>query len=274
MACFRSGPVGNVVRNSVKVWSLGSLSYQPALRIQELLVERHLRNKKEGGAEDCNVLLLVEHKPVYTIGIRKSGYSDEEEKRLKALGAEFYRTNRGGLITFHGPGQLVAYPIIDLNMYTKSVKWYVCKLEETVIQMCKAFKIESCRSADTGVWVGDNKICAIGVHGTRYITSHGLALNCNVDLSWYSHVVPCGIADKGVTSLTRETDRTLSITDAVEPFLSSFGRQFTCDLQPLTESVRSHIVDQLRVPGKCNIDTDTADRLMVGNTWLKDGVPS
>lgn len=100
--------------------------------------------------------------PVYTIGIRKSGYSDEEEKRLKALGAEFYRTNRGGLITFHGPGQLVAYPIIDLTMYTKSVKWYVCKLEETVIQMCKAFKIESCRSADTGVWVGDNKICAIG----------------------------------------------------------------------------------------------------------------
>ena len=100
---------------------------------------------------------------MYTLGIRTSGYSESDETRLKALGAEFFKTNRGGLITFHGPGQLVAYPIINLKRYNKSMKWYVCKLEETVIQMCRSsFGFEAERSSDTGVWVDNKKICAIG----------------------------------------------------------------------------------------------------------------
>ncbi len=99
---------------------------------------------------------------VYTIGIRTRNYPESEEVRLKALGAEFHRTNRGGLITFHGPGQLVAYPILDLHSFNKSMKWYVCKLEETIIQLCKSLGIEAERSSDTGVWVKNNKLCAIG----------------------------------------------------------------------------------------------------------------
>ena len=100
---------------------------------------------------------------VYTVGIRTSEYPESEELRLKALGAEFYKTNRGGLITYHGPGQLVAYPILNLSLFTKSIKWYVCRLEETVIQMCKqSFGIQAGRSSNTGVWVGDNKISALG----------------------------------------------------------------------------------------------------------------
>lgn len=108
-------------------------------------------------------MLLVFFFTVYTLGIRTSAYASTEEMRLKALGAEFFKTNRGGLITFHGPGQLVAYPVINLRGFNKSMKWYVCKLEETVIQMCKSsFGFDAVRSSDTGVWVGNNKICAIG----------------------------------------------------------------------------------------------------------------
>ena len=101
---------------------------------------------------------------MYTLGMRTSGYARTEEMRLKALGAEFFKTNRGGLITFHGPGQLVAYPVINLRRFNKSMKWYVCKLEETVIKMCRSsFGFEAVRSSDTGVWVDNNKICAIGI---------------------------------------------------------------------------------------------------------------
>lgn len=101
-------------------------------------------------------------KLVYTIGIRRDDYPLTEEIRLKAFGADFCRTNRGGLITYHGPGQLVAYPILNLSNFNKSMKWYICKLEETVIQLCRTFGIEAERSADTGVWIKDNKLCSIG----------------------------------------------------------------------------------------------------------------
>uniref|UniRef100_A0A8C1II11 lipoyl(octanoyl) transferase n=1 Tax=Cyprinus carpio TaxID=7962 RepID=A0A8C1II11_CYPCA len=110
--------------------------------------------------------------------------------------------SRGGLITFHGPGQLVCYPVLNLGCFRKSVRWYVCELERTVIKTCGQFGIEASTSPDTGVWAGDNKICAIGIHCGRYITSHGLALNCNTDMSWFDNIVPCGIMGKGVTSLS------------------------------------------------------------------------
>lgn len=100
---------------------------------------------------------------VYTVGIRTSGYTEGDESKLRSLGADFHRTNRGGLITFHGPGQLVAYPVINLGGYKKSMKWYICTLEQTVIRMCRqSYGVEARRSEDTGVWVGDNKLCAIG----------------------------------------------------------------------------------------------------------------
>lgn len=171
----------------VNIWYVGILGYKPAYRLQELLAARHFKKNvnKPSDESQANTLIIVEHPPgvicfknqyhisfycnmylinsVYTIGIRTSGYPPSEEERLKSLGAEFYRTNRGGLITFHGPGQLVAYPILNLTNFTKSMKWYLCKLEETVIRTCSnSFGIEAERSSDTGVWVGNNKICAMG----------------------------------------------------------------------------------------------------------------
>lgn len=235
-------PGANLKKTTVNVWFLGQLGYQPARRIQELLALKHSRTTPD----QANTLLIVEHKPVYTIGIRTSGYDASEEQRLNSLGAEFYRTNRGGLITFHGPGQLVAYPILNLNAFTKSMKWYICTLEETIIQMCKlSFGIKASRSSDTGVWVDQNKICAIGVHGRRYVTTHGLALNCDIDLKWFSHVVPCGIPDKGVASLTSVLKKHVPMKDVITPFLGSFSNQFSCNLNPLLIDVKKDIVSQL-----------------------------
>jgi len=231
-----------LTKPSVNVWFLGTLGYQPAYRIQQLLAAQH----SLAAPNQANTLIIVEHKPVYTIGIRTAGYDESEEQRLINLGAEFYRTNRGGLITFHGPGQLVAYPILNLNGFTKSMKWYICKLEETIIQMCKSsFGIKAVRSSDTGVWVDNNKICAIGVHGRRYVTTHGLALNCDVDLKWFTHVVPCGIRDKGVTSLTSILERNVPTKDVIVPFLDSFAIQFSCNLNPTPFGVKNDLVKQL-----------------------------
>lgn len=171
---------------SVYFWHLGSMGYQAALRLQQLLAARHLEKINEPSkGPGFNTILLVEHPPgkqpskespyshpflfcivktVYTIGIRTAGYPETEERRLKALGAEFYRTNRGGLITFHGPGQLVAYPVLNLTDFnSRSMKWYICRLEETIIRLClNSYGLQAGRSADTGVWVGNDKICAMG----------------------------------------------------------------------------------------------------------------
>lgn len=237
----------HVAKNCVNVWFLGNLGYQSASRIQQLISARHFQSKEESAYEP-NTLLLVEHTPVYTLGIRTSGYSESDETRLKALGAEFFKTNRGGLITFHGPGQLVAYPIINLKRYNKSMKWYVCKLEETVIQMCRSsFGFEAERSSDTGVWVDNKKICAIGVHGSRYVTTHGIGLNCDVDLQWFSHIVPCGIPDKGVTSLSQVLRKHTPVDCVIEPLLQSFSNQFSCTLQSLALPVKVAISNQLKL---------------------------
>ncbi|KAK7172209.1 hypothetical protein R3I93_004499 [Phoxinus phoxinus] len=216
----------SVGKAAVKVLHLGRISYGRALKIQQLHIKQHL----DPSSISPNTLLLCEHEPVYTIGIRQAPYPPEEERRLKDLGADFFRTNRGGLITFHGPGQLVCYPVLNLGCFKKSVRWYVCELERTVIKMCSKFGINSSTSPDTGVWVGNNKICAIGIHCGRYITSHGLALNCNTDMSWFDNIVPCGIVGKGVTSLSRELGRDVSSEEAIPKLLEAFTEQFNCTL--------------------------------------------
>ena len=162
-------------------------------------------------------------------------YSPEEEVRLKKLGADFVRTNRGGLITFHGPGQLVAYPILDLRHFAPletrrkrmlGMKWYVERLEQVVIDLLATWRLQGVRSPHTGVWVATrgqstlSKVCAIGVHSADMVTSHGLALNCTTDMAWFQHIVPCGITEQGVgvTSLAR-----LVAGDAREPAEASEG---------------------------------------------------
>lgn len=232
----------------VHVWNIGRIAYTPALRLQKHLTELY----KSSIDNSCNakpindILLIVEHDPVYTVGIRNREYDEKEEMRLKALGAEFHRTNRGGLITFHGPGQLVAYPIMNLkNFDNPGVRCYVSRIEETIILMCKSFGIKAERSPHTGVWVDDNKICAIGIHASRYITSHGLALNCNTNLNWFKHIVPCGIEGKGVTSLTKELGLEMTMNRTIPHFLRSFGSTFKCKLQPLPQERAEHILAEI-----------------------------
>lgn len=212
---------------SVGVVRLGLVAYTKALDIQ---------NKFAGKVKESNLpwsggaLLLVEHPPVYTIGIRTKDYTIKDEEKLKNVGAEFVKTNRGGLITFHGPGQLVVYPILDLKRFRPSMRWYIDTLEEVVIRLCSEYSLPAARSPHTGVWIGDRKICAIGVHGSRFVTTHGLALNCSTDLSWFKHIVPCGIVGKGVTSLSAELQRSVSTDEVIPRFLESFGHQFDCQL--------------------------------------------
>ncbi|KAM9317702.1 octanoyl-[acyl-carrier-protein]:protein N-octanoyltransferase LIPT2, mitochondrial [Pholidichthys leucotaenia] len=212
-------------RPVVEVVRLGLLPYQEALALQQVYVDRH------HGSRPAHALLLCEHTPVYTTGIRQKPYPESQLAQLRQLGADVHRTNRGGLITFHGPGQLVCYPVLNLGSFKKSVRWYVSQLEQTVISLCAKFGIEASTSPHTGVWVRDNKICAIGIHCGRYVTSHGLALNCNTDLLWFSHVVPCGIEGKGVTSLSAELQRDVSVEETIPYLLDAFREQFSCELK-------------------------------------------
>lgn len=210
----------------VKVLWAHRLSYNSGLKLQKILSNQHYQNLNGS----CNTLVLIEHDPVFTIGIRDKDYTVEDEKRLKDLGAEFFRTNRGGLITFHGPGQLVAYPILNLKQFKSSMKWYVCQIENMIIRLCAEYGIKGEKSPHTGVWVNDKKICAIGIHGSRYITTHGLALNCNTDLNWFNHIDPCGIKGKGVTSISQELNMNVTIQDVLPVFKNAFQDQFQCTL--------------------------------------------
>jgi len=226
-------------RPQVKLVKLGLKSYLPTWKIQQKLVDIVKNDRKSE-----NFLVLVEHSPVYTTGIRTKGYDSNIETRLKNLGADFVRSNRGGLITFHGPGQLVAYPILDLNQFIKDsdlsgkkrkllgMKWYIETLEEVIIQTLKSgFNIEGFRSPHTGVWVNksnEKKICAMGVHNSDLVTSHGLALNCDIDLKWFDHIVPCGIEGKGVTSLSQEMNRTVGIQETQSHFFEQFEKLYSC----------------------------------------------
>ncbi|XP_060650423.1 putative lipoyltransferase 2, mitochondrial [Drosophila nasuta] len=217
-----------VVRPLLTVVRAGRLSYTAGLQLQQQLAKQ----KTVDFAEFRNFLLLLEHDPVYTIGIRTKGYTEEDEKRLRELGAEFHRTDRGGLITFHGPGQLVAYPILNLRQFKLSMRCYVATLEQTVIETCRQLGVlNASTTADTGIWVGDKKICAIGVHGSRYVTTHGIGLNCSTDLSWFEHIVPCGIEGKGVTSLSEQLQRQVSLSEASAALLESLAKKFNCQLQ-------------------------------------------
>lgn len=217
------------------VWNLGRMSYGDALKKQTLVATR-VKELMNNDKSPLGVLLLVEHNPVYTIGLRTKLYSLQDQEKLLRLGAEFYKTDRGGLITFHGPGQLVVYPILNLKQFRPSVKWYVSTIEQVVIDLCKHFGVVAGTSPHTGVWVNDRKICAIGIHGSRYVTTHGFAFNCNIDLEWFSHIVPCGVEGKGVTSLSRELHKTVTSQDVTPRLLKCFSEHFNCDVDSVTNS--------------------------------------
>ena len=160
---------------------------------------------------DAGVIYLVEHNPVYTLG--KSGKDENmlvSEMYLRSIGAEFFHIDRGGDVTFHGPGQIVGYPILDLEQVGIGLRDYINSLEEAIIGVCAEWGIEAGRIAGaSGVWLDGGtsrarKICAIGVRASRYVTMHGFAMNVNTDLKYFNHINPCGFVDKGVTSLQKE----------------------------------------------------------------------
>lgn len=225
----------------VHVMKTGILNYGESLKLQKYIASKIL----QGDTKFKNVVILTEHNPAYTIGIRTKNYSIDEEEKLKQLGAEFYRTNRGGLITFHGPGQLVAYPIINLKNFEPSVRWYVCHIEKTIIDLCRKYGIEAKTTEDTGVWIDNRKICAIGIHASRYITTHGLALNCNVDLSWFDHIVPCGLEGKEVTSLSKELSKIITGADVIPEFVASFQDVFNCSTEIIDSSITRKIMSSV-----------------------------
>jgi lipoyl(octanoyl) transferase len=217
----------------IQVKDLGLKDYKETWDYQEKLFEEVVDSKKSAPDNIPGFLLLVEHPHVYTLG--KSGDENNlliQPEFLKSINATYYRINRGGDITYHGPGQLVGYPIIDLESYQLGVKDYVHLLEEVIISTLKEFGITSTRfDGATGVWldVGTpraRKICAIGVRISRYVSMHGYALNVNTNLNYFNYINPCGFQDKGVTSMQKELGRELDMNEVKKVFVKEFEKGF------------------------------------------------
>ena len=183
------------MQSSMNILDLGRMSYNSAWDIQK---EYH---KKVVSGKEPDTLIIVEHEPVYTLG--KSA-NDNHLLQSASEEIQVFRIERGGDITFHGPGQIVVYPILDLNRFVKSVSWYMRTLEKIIIDTLSDFEIKAgLKDGLTGVWVGDEKIGAQGVRISRWVTMHGLALNVNTDLRYFDGIIPCGIFDYGVTSMEK-----------------------------------------------------------------------
>jgi lipoyl(octanoyl) transferase len=202
--------------------SLTPSLYTDTLALQQQLFDSNLLAKATGQSTS-QTLILCEHLPVYTIG--KSGKGSNMLFDPKAIGAELVQVGRGGDITYHGPGQLVVYPILDLERIGMGIAAYVHALEEVVIKTVAHYGIMAGRiSSASGVWLdiagSPRKICAIGIKASRYCTMHGIAININTDLKYFDHIVPCGIADKGVTSLQRELGHTVDMTEVADHLLA------------------------------------------------------
>jgi lipoyl(octanoyl) transferase len=232
----------------VQFRDLGLIDYKSAWDMQEKLLFDNVSLKTAALAADRNTdpqaiptkhhLLFCEHQPVYTLG--KSGeishilISDEDREKK---GIAFYHTNRGGDITFHGPGQIVGYPIMDLEKYYTDIGKYLRNLEEVIILVMSEYGLKGERSkGETGVWLDpgisghERKICAMGVRCSRWITMHGFAFNVNTDMDYFNYIIPCGIENKAVTSLQRELNMTISMMEVQERLKRRFEEVFTCSL--------------------------------------------
>ncbi|MFK8045346.1 MAG: lipoyl(octanoyl) transferase LipB [Crocinitomicaceae bacterium] len=220
------------MKNQVIFTDLSQIDYKEAWDHQEMLFKKSVDLKiahRKGETTDLpqNHLLFCEHPHVYTLG--KSGSEQNlliSEAILKQKNASYYKINRGGDITYHGPGQLVAYPILDLDRFFTDIHKYMRFLEEAVILTIRHFGIEGDRvEGSTGVWLDvgtpkERKICAMGVKSSRWVTMHGLALNVNPNMDYFNNIVPCGITDKSVTSMEKELDKSISLAE-VKPILKA-----------------------------------------------------
>ena len=219
-----------MAEKSFQVVDLGRMSFAEALVEQERRFNGILDKKRQGLSHDDSTLLLVEHNPVYTLG--KSGDLKNLIHDPKDIGAEFYKASRGGDITYHGPGQIVGYPIFDLEHFDMGIGKYIWSIEEAIIDVIKPLGLHGERLNDaSGVWLDIDrpevrKICAIGVKASRYVTMHGFAFNVNTDLKYFDYIIPCGIDDKGVTSVSKELESTQSFENTKASVVEAFEKHF------------------------------------------------
>ena len=228
--------------NRIVVKDLGVLSYEDSWEHQKTIfdniISQKIKNRtlKKKNKTD-NYLLIVEHKPIFTIG--KSGDTSNlllDTKQLKSKNIEFKKINRGGDITFHGSGQVVGYPILDLDNFFTDIGQYLRTLEEVIISAIGFFGLKGYRiDGETGVWVkdklnSDKKICAFGIKASRWVTMHGFALNVNTDLKYFDYIVPCGISDKGVTSLEEILNKKITTKMVKQKIYENFARLFNAEL--------------------------------------------
>ena len=237
-----------MMKQHVEFRDLGKMDYKSAWEYQEDLLQGNLKIKaavfngdqqvKASDLPTKHYLLFVEHPPVYTLG--KSGKMEHvlitEEQRTNR-GIDFFHTNRGGDITFHGPGQIVGYPIFDLEKFYTDIGKYLRQLEEVVILTLADYGIRAGRSAgETGVWIDasvkgkERKICAIGVRCSRWVTMHGFALNVNTNLDYFNYIIPCGIQNKKVTSINEELGRNIDMEEVKDKLKFYFEKVFTINL--------------------------------------------
>ncbi|MEZ5016724.1 MAG: lipoyl(octanoyl) transferase LipB [Flavipsychrobacter sp.] len=225
---------------------LGGIEYGAAWDFQETLMKaglevkaKRFKKEEEDSAEDTkHYFLFCEHPHVYTLG--KSGDKENllvNDARMKELDATFYKTNRGGDITYHGPGQIVGYPILDLEKYFTDLGKYMRSLEEVIIRTIAHYGIKGGRlEGATGVWIDEEdvskarKICAMGVRSSRWITMHGFALNVNTDMRYFDNIVPCGIKDKKVTSIEQELGKKVDFEEVKQLLLKEFSQLFDAKL--------------------------------------------
>jgi lipoyl(octanoyl) transferase len=207
----------------LEVRRLGLVPYAAGLELQRALVE----DRKADRIPDT--LVLLQHPHVVTIGVKKDGRSHilATPEQLTARGVEVFETGRGGDVTYHGPGQLVGYPILDLNPDRRDVHRYVRDLEEVMIRVCAGYGLTADRIKGlSGAWIGDEKIGAIGVRISRWVTSHGFAFNVTTDVDFFNLIVPCGIADRGVTSLAAQLGRVPELSEVEDRFEEQFATVF------------------------------------------------
>lgn len=221
-----------------RIVDIGLEKYTQVLRLQEELFNKNIEAKLNSQPTE-NYLILCEHYPVFTLG--KSGKRENILVNDDEMNAEFYSVTRGGDVTFHGPGQLVAYPVFDLDNLRIGLVQYIYKLEETILESLKGYGLHGERiEGAAGIWLGDKKVGAIGVKASRNITMHGLAVNVRTDLNYFDKIVPCGLKGKGTTSLQKELNREVSVLDYKKKFLRAFEKVFGASVSRPDNLIISH----------------------------------
>ncbi len=239
-------------RQKVIVCDLSRVDYEQAWRLQTKIHTRLVDAKRAQPAEPIpHVILTVEHPPVFTLG--KSGDKSHlllNRDELARRGATFFEIDRGGDITFHGPGQQVVYPILDLDRFYTDIHRYLRELEEAVIRTCAELGVAGRRiDGRTGVWIGpddrgpERKVCAMGIRCSRWVTMHGLAMNLNTDLDFFSMIVPCGITDRGVTSIAQELGRDVDLAHVRSRLIHHIADLFAMDVEHLSADASGAFIE-------------------------------